>query len=427
MQWSKVYDLIGLFHRYAYILFLLGLAFFLPVNNRMSSIFLGLMVINWVVEFRFIAKVKRIILSRHRFHLLLFITFYLLYLIGLLYSSNMNYGRFDIEVKLSLAVIPLMFSTMDVRVFQQAKPLILLRLYVYGCLFGVLFCLVRAFIRYGESGDPGVFYYMQFSYLHHTGYFAMFLNFALILLMLYVWNKHAVIPKWEQWLIPVLMVLFTITIVLLASKMGMITLVMIFTVCILLMLFHRAPAGMIGRPAMLLVLLLLLVFASPFTMERLTYSTKVVQSMDSLETTKNESTTDRLLVWRSSWNIIKAHPWFGVGTGDVKDALLEDYEKHGITSAFNLNMDAHNQYLQTMIALGIPGILTLVLMLLLPAIAALRRQDYLYLLFLILFSMNLLIESMFENQAGVVFYAFLNGLLFWNLPAFKPNFSYRKQ
>jgi hypothetical protein len=55
-------------------------------------------------------------------------------------------------------------------------------------------------------------------------------------------------------------------------------------------------------------------------------------------------------------------------------------------------------------------------MLFLPAVAAFRRKDYIYFFFIILFSMNILVESMFENQAGVVFYAFFNSLLFWSIP-----------
>jgi hypothetical protein len=62
--------------------------------------------------------------------------------------------------------------------------------------------------------------------------------------------------------------------------------------------------------------------------------------------------------------------------------------------------------------LGLPGIATLLLMLILPMIAAFRNRYFLYFVFLLLFSLNILSESMFEIQAGVIWYAFFNIVLF---------------
>jgi cellulose synthase/poly-beta-1,6-N-acetylglucosamine synthase-like glycosyltransferase len=68
--------------------------------------------------------------------------------------------------------------------------------------------------------------------------------------------------------------------------------------------------------------------------------------------------------------------------------------------------------LQTSIALGLAGFLVLVAMLLFPALRALQRHQDIYLVFLFIFSIAILSESMLEIQAGVVFYAFFNVFLF---------------
>jgi len=81
-------------------------------------------------------------------------------------------------------------------------------------------------------------------------------------------------------------------------------------------------------------------------------------------------------------------------------------------NAFKLELNAHNQYLQTMITLGIIGLIVLLLNLILPALYSMEQKHYLYLVFLILIGFNLLFESMLETQAGVVFYAFFNAYLF---------------
>ena len=103
----------------------------------------------------------------------------------------------------------------------------------------------------------------------------------------------------------------------------------------------------------------------------------------------------------------------GVGTGDVKDVLLQKYQEKGITNAYLLRLNAHNQYLQTTIALGILGLLVVLGCLFLPLYEALRQKNILVFLFILIVAFNLLVESMFERQAGIVFYSFFNALLFF--------------
>jgi O-antigen ligase len=292
---------------------------------------------------------------------------------------------------------------------------------VYGCLFSVIVCLTVAWIRFSETADAGVFFYTRFSVLHHAGYFAMFLNFAIALLLIRIWISSSITPRWEKRVIPVIVFLFTMVVVLLSSKMGMLTLGILYLCFSIVMLIKRAPIRITVVPLASLVFMLILIFASPATLERWITTTRTVESMEQLRTDTDESTGERIHVWRSSWNVIKDHPWVGVGTGDVKDALLNEYAKQGITYAVSRNLDAHNQYLQTTISLGISGILALLAMIVLPGLAAWKREDYLYLSFLFLFGMNMLVESMFENQAGVVFYAFFNALLFWQLLIANPD------
>jgi O-antigen ligase len=125
-----------------------------------------------------------------------------------------------------------------------------------------------------------------------------------------------------------------------------------------------------------------------------------------------ESTAERVAIWKASAEIIRDHWLLGVGTGDVKDALYGKYAEKRMNAALKKKLNSHCQYLQTFIALGVAGFLFLVLMLLLPGIRAIQMKDNTYLIFLGIFAFNILVESMFEIQAGVVFYAFFNTFLF---------------
>jgi O-antigen ligase len=125
------------------------------------------------------------------------------------------------------------------------------------------------------------------------------------------------------------------------------------------------------------------------------------------------STPERILIWKSSLEIIRDHLVFGVGTGDVKDELLKKYKEKNQAILLEHRLNTHDQYLETFIALGFTGFLMLLAMLILPAIRAVKTGQYLYFVFIIVFSFNILVESMLEIQAGVVFYAFFNCFFFW--------------
>ena len=88
------------------------LAFSIPIYQKLIPYIIAAMVITWLVEADFITKARQLIEVRHRFHTLLFSVIYLLYGFGLLYSENYNYGYFDMEVKMSLFVFPIVISTM---------------------------------------------------------------------------------------------------------------------------------------------------------------------------------------------------------------------------------------------------------------------------------------------------------------------------
>jgi O-antigen ligase len=77
----------------------------------------------------------------------------------------------------------------------------------------------------------------------------------------------------------------------------------------------------------------------------------------------------------------------------------------------NENLNAHNQYLQTTIATGIPGLILFIVAMLSALWAAVLKPDYGYLLFLILFLFCIITESMLESEAGVIFFSFFNSLL----------------
>jgi len=85
----------------------------------------------------------------------------------------------------------------------------------------------------------------------------------------------------------------------------------------------------------------------------------------------------------------------------------------GYTGLVRERFNPHNQFIQTAVALGIMGLLPFLLWMFIPLVLAIRRRDLLLILFLFLFFMNALPESLIERQAGVVFTVFFLSVLVW--------------
>ena len=103
--------------------------------------------------------------------------------------------------------------------------------------------------------------------------------------------------------------------------------------------------------------------------------------------------------------MMQEHPW-GVGTGDVRSALVSEYRKVGAEYAAEHRMNAHNAYLEVGVAFGVPGLLWLVGWWGSVLVVAWRRRDVPAWAFVGLAMWMGLTESTFELQSGVVWMAF---------------------
>ena len=119
----------------------------------------------------------------------------------------------------------------------------------------------------------------------------------------------------------------------------------------------------------------------------------------------------RLVFWKHGINIIKEHPFFGVGTGDIPAAYQKEYSLHEHKLKKEFQFRAHQQYLTIFIGFGIAGFLWFLISLIYPAIYMHRWHSFLYIVFFITMSVSMLFEDTLETQAGATMFAFLNAFL----------------
>lgn len=127
------------------------------------------------------------------------------------------------------------------------------------------------------------------------------------------------------------------------------------------------------------------------------------------------SLSQRIEYTRASLYLIKKHPLFGVGTGDIPTAFQQAYEELDSPLEQQYRHRAHNQYLAIAVTFGLVGLLWFLLTLLVPYCSSKRHRNYLYTIFLVIMLISMLAEDTLETQAGVSLFAFFNSLLIFAL------------
>lgn len=402
----------------AYYYLALALVFMIPVLPHVLPLLMVLWTLTWLLEGDFSGKLQR--LKEYKLSWL-FISLYLLYLAGLIYSSNIAYGLKDVETKLSLIIAPLVLFTS--RYSQRLQTGIVLRTFVAGCFAAAILCFTHAaWLYYDEyakaaSGEIGGQYYNVNFFLAsflsvflHPSYLSLYLCFSLFLLFRWLLTKQHTVKQNIGIVLGI--IVLSVFILLLLSKIAAAILVAIWIGAAVYLVIRRR-LYVTGIVVLLTVIALFsaFYFYSENFSGRIDNLVSVMLHPAAVDKTSEESSTVRVLVWKSSAEVISNNPLTGTGTGDAKDALLEVYQREGMTGAYKHQLNSHDQFLQTFVAIGVPGFLALLLSFIIPLSMAIRRRNSIYLVFLLLVFINFITESMLETQAGVIFYAVFNSFL----------------
>ncbi|MCF8219713.1 MAG: O-antigen ligase family protein [Bacteroidales bacterium] len=342
----------------------------------------------------------------------LFFAFYILHIISVFYSNDTGAAWFDLEIKLPLFFFPLLSTLLILRGKTKRKEKILLA-FVLGNFVAIFICLGNAFWGHDQLAMSN-FLYVELSYFHHPAYFAMYLAFALSILLFYFlpnYNKKEYAGR------IVLIILSSIMlggfIILLSSRAGILVLFILVVLKIIHLISSLKINTYLKFGAVVFLLAILVLSASQNQrVQQGVNNLKNINSGERLDSDLN-SMKVRFVVWKSGLEIVKNHWPAGIGNGDVKDGLMHKAkELFGPDINLKRHYNAHNQYIDTFVALGLPGLLVLLALLLWPFIYAIKKGHYLLLSLVLILLVSLFFESMINRQAGVMFFAFFLPMIF---------------
>ena len=100
-----------------------------------------------------------------------------------------------------------------------------------------------------------------------------------------------------------------------------------------------------------------------------------LQSVDHNDTSRETPIGIRLELWRSGWNMFLEYPILGVGVGGFKPAMQSRADRYQVLDKVVKFKYVHNQYIAALATRGIPGLILLLLVMLMPIYIAMRHKS----------------------------------------------------
>ncbi|MFI5142054.1 MAG: O-antigen ligase family protein, partial [Bacteroidia bacterium] len=244
------------------------------------------------------------------------------------------------------------------------------------------------------------FYYESLAWFQHPSYLAMYITFCCVALLLK--------PIFTKLLSFIGIVFFTLFVLLLSSKTGIVIHFGLLVFCIAsLFLKRKNYLKAFGIAFFGALVFCIGLFFIPAVKQRFEGAFISLQT-NNLDKNTTESTAVRRLIWNEATQIIKQNLWFGVSPGDANDALYNSYQQNGLTAAYAKKLNAHSQYFQTGVGLGLVGLISLLVLFITPLF---ENRKKLVLFFVLITALNFLTESILQTMAGSIFLGYFYSVI----------------
>lgn len=327
--------------------------------------------------------------------LFLLMSFFILGLISLSYTSDISKSLERLSKMMAYIVVPIAFVTINPSSELLRKAI---RVFIYALIVFCCFSLLR--LGYFLLVDYEISHWYNFvqdsMYHKYMPEDAMYLNTGLVFVLFGTFNKNFKL---------LVSFLFLTVIVLFGVRLGLFVFMLI-----LFIYFLRNIKDLLNVKT--LVIALLGVVASVVLIQQSRYANdKFFDTLQKLGFNTGEQVSEvgenyhdislREKLWSSATEVISKNPILGHGVGDEKNELTKIYIEKGYDIG---RFNAHNQYLSSMIQFGLIGLGLLFLLFgYLFRLSKQRKNIQLFLITIIMI-ISMITESYLELQQGVFYF-----------------------
>ena len=339
-----------------------------------------------------------------------FIIYYILLLLGLIWTEDIPFGLSKLENKLTFLIFPLLFQICKFNAtFKQIVNVLLISI-----LFSLISSNILAFLHIENQSSLNWNFFEKlsnsksFSWNMHRSYFATYCNILVVLMF----QRLTTIEKDRYRLIPIFgIAIGSLGVIQSLSKINILILFLSFT--FFLIVFFVKGFNIREKLILLSFFLTGLFFTVNNKAIRHRFN-EIKESTTSIKLENNttlQSSAIRMIMWNTSWEVWKESFLLGSGTGDYSAELTKRNFNKGNYGVAKEELNSHNQFLNTGVQLGAVGVFVL-FMLFFSSIKYFLRSTWRWMI-LVVFLINFLVESFLETQAGIVLFCILI-LLFFN-------------
>ncbi len=376
----------------------------LPLKNSFNSAAIILLTIFSLV------KIKSFDVFKFRRFYLFFVLF-LIVLFSLIYTKDLSKGLRYVEKYSIFLVIPFILSVIQINKKRVFKLLLLFSTIV---VFLSIYCEFIVINQLILNGDPlSTLLDKRYSYLNfsqpvdiHPAYFSLFIIVAILTYFTYI--VYFKISNLRKVAIVIILIYLSWVILQLSNRTYLLILFIVLNWC-----FYRYLTQInkrkITKALFLAVsnLILILVVANTG------YSKKRIQQVFGYTYAngyKHEDGKKKLLQWEAAVGANK-NAIFGNGMGDAKQSILNEYNSREYSYYLKNSYNAHNQYLETYVGLGIIGLFCLTLIIFQGILRAIKSSIGPYMVLFYIIPIAFLTESYLERHHGLIFFCLVHGLI----------------
>jgi len=340
------------------------------------------------------------------------VVLYLFYVIGMFWSTDMKYGLFDLQVKLPLLILPLLFLILPKHIMTKQTFWYCALVFIGAMIISIFYSFTAGIIRSINNNTSVLTQITYTNLISDCSYYAfctctaMILTYKIPLIKLFnIKSISSCVIKY------IIFILIVVDVVFLESRSGFISLIIAIIYIVVDDFFlqkqKEAAAGMLI--AFIIILFCLLNIEGINERYFGTIQTANTYPGNNYTNTHISEQYHRMFVYKNIYKVIFKHPIYGVGTGDTKIAIKDLYTTAG--NPFNRYLNAHNQFLQTTISLGVLGLIVLLCTFVMPLKRCIKQKDYFVIAILCIIGIGFMFESMLERNIGVYPFAVIYSLI----------------
>tara|TARA_R110000823_G_scaffold315705_1_gene451021 strand:- start:58082 stop:59335 length:1254 start_codon:yes stop_codon:yes gene_type:complete len=384
------------------LLLLLVFVLTIPLKNNLNSISIILLGVYSLIVFLQTKQFKKSLFIK----LLPLILFFILSLLSIFYSEDKGYA-IDLVVRLlPFLIFPFVFSILSV---SKKQLVVVLKSFI---LWMTLVCLYsHSMVLYKLFENNDILFNLfnnHYSYMSlandtiglHTTYYAYYVLIAIVFLVYFLFQEKRTLYRSLYFLLLLYLSFFIFH---LSTRTPIAVLFLFFNFSILYYFFKQKKTG---KGIALLLLLYIVTSITVYNVRTTRYRFQQLFGFTYYNGLHQDDGENKLIQWEAAIHANK-NIVFGNGIGDADASIFKSYIDFSKKTFAEREYNAHNQFIQTYVSLGLVGVVLLLLIFLFYCRAFYKQSFFIGYTIMVLTFFLFQTESYLVRHNGIVMFVFL--------------------